>query len=722
MGREAEGGPRFGNNTRVDGDVFTGGKHEYHNETIYNTVLRGPDELPTRYDGRVQSFLEYYLGTAQRPVPFGGRAANLAALDRWLAEAGAPPYALLAAPAGRGKSGLLAHWVARLSERGGGPHLVYFPISIRFQTNTESVVFASLAARLAHLHGEKVSPLVDAQQYRGLFADYLRRPPPNGGRVLVVMDGLDEAGGWEAGADLFPIAPPPHLRVVAAARLMAGDLDGSAWLAQLGWEQPGLARRMALEALDRAGVADVLDQLAAVLGEPAKNQALVDRLYTLSEGDPLLVRLYVGALLPQGGQAAAFKPSDLDNMAPGLKAFLKQWMKEQMSLWGPADPTESETVQGVLDACAMALGPLRRDDLLALDKALFSSGRAIIRALRPLSRLIIGDAESGYVFSHPRLDEYFVDEMAPDERAAWDSKFLDYGARSLKALADGSLAPAAASPYLLQHYGAHLEQTHAPSAEIYALLAKGWLRGHESVLGTPAGFLDDARRVARRARADGPAALGQQVRAALSFASIAAIGSNIAPDLLEACARAGVISGAAALVLARQKASLRDRVRCLAALGPLLPAAQQTAVLDEAFQAAELIGGWDRAEALLTIAKALPKPAPARLADRLLEAARTWEGILMRAAPLAQIASALPDSEAKPILAEALTIARAEPEASNRATQLLAVAKALPEVERLVIAREAWQAARLVDGDAYRAELLGQAAEHLPEAERAAAM
>ena len=722
MAETVDGGMHFGSQAHIEGDAFTGGKHEYHYETIYNTLLRGPDELPTRYDGRVQSFLEYYLGTAERPVPFGGREASLAALDRWLAEAGAPPYTLLAAPAGRGKSGLLANWVARLSERPGGPHLVYFPISVRFQTNTESVVFASLAARLAHLHGEKVSALVDAQQYRGLFGDYLRRAPPDGGRLLVVVDGLDEAGGWTAGADLFPIAPPPHLRVLAAARLRAGDPDGSAWLAQLGWDPPGLARRLPLEALDRAGVADVLDQLSDVPGQAAVGRALADRLYTLSEGDPLLVRLYVSALLPQGGQPPAFRPADLDRLAPGLKPFLKQWMREQMILWGPDDPTESGAVQGILDACAMALGPLTRDDLLALDKALFPSGRAVSRALRPLSRLIIGDDRSGYVFSHPRLDEYFVEEMSKDERQAWDGKFLDYGRDTLKRLADGDLAPVEASPYLLQHYGAHLEQAGAPSAELYALLARGWLRAHKSVLGTAAGFLDDARRVARRARVDGVPALGQQVRAALSFASLAAIGSNIAPDLLEACARAGVLSPVAALVLARQKASLRDRVRCLAALAPLLPAEQHATVLEEAFQAAELIGGWDRAEALQTIAGALPRPERARLVETLLEAARTWDGVAMRAVPLAAIAGALPAAEAAPILAEALALARAEPEAGARATQLLAVAKAAPEAEHAAIGREAWAAAREVDGDAYHADLLSQAAEFLPEAERAAAM
>ena len=142
MSDGAGGGLSFGDRARVSGDVFTGGKHEYHNETIYNTLLRGPDELPTRYDSRVQSFLEYYLGTAERPVPFGGRENTLAALNAWLDDPSSPPYLLLAAPAGRGKSGLLAHWIARLSDRAGGPHLVYFPISVRFQTNTESVVFA----------------------------------------------------------------------------------------------------------------------------------------------------------------------------------------------------------------------------------------------------------------------------------------------------------------------------------------------------------------------------------------------------------------------------------------------------------------------------------------------------------------------------------------------------------------------------------------------------
>jgi hypothetical protein len=53
-------------------------------DKIIINLTRGLDELATRYDSRVQNFLEYYLGAKDHPAPFGGRAADLAALDAWL--------------------------------------------------------------------------------------------------------------------------------------------------------------------------------------------------------------------------------------------------------------------------------------------------------------------------------------------------------------------------------------------------------------------------------------------------------------------------------------------------------------------------------------------------------------------------------------------------------------------------------------------------------------
>src|SRR5687768_18209045 len=84
----------------------------------------------------------------------------------------------------------------------------FFPISIRFETNLESVAFSALAARAGNLFNEKVAQASDIRQYRGLFADFLRRPQPDGKPILVVLDGLDEAAGWKLGLDIFPPNAP----------------------------------------------------------------------------------------------------------------------------------------------------------------------------------------------------------------------------------------------------------------------------------------------------------------------------------------------------------------------------------------------------------------------------------------------------------------------------------------------------------------------------------
>src|SRR5579883_1592181 len=78
--------------------------------TTVRTLTEGLRDLPTDDVARVQHFLAEYLGDARHPVPFGGRERDFERLDTWLANRQAPPYLLLAAPAGRGKSALLLRW------------------------------------------------------------------------------------------------------------------------------------------------------------------------------------------------------------------------------------------------------------------------------------------------------------------------------------------------------------------------------------------------------------------------------------------------------------------------------------------------------------------------------------------------------------------------------------------------------------------------------------
>jgi hypothetical protein len=76
-------------------------------QMVVNAFTEGLRDLPTDYAARVKNFLAEYLGSLRYPVPFGGRVKDFESLDAWIADQEAPPYLLLAAPAGRGKSALL---------------------------------------------------------------------------------------------------------------------------------------------------------------------------------------------------------------------------------------------------------------------------------------------------------------------------------------------------------------------------------------------------------------------------------------------------------------------------------------------------------------------------------------------------------------------------------------------------------------------------------------
>jgi hypothetical protein len=300
--------------------------------TVHNLV-QGVHRLPTDYATRIENFLVEYLGTPDHPVPFGGREAALTELDAWLIDPTAPPYMLLTAPAGRGKSALLTRWSQGLTQREDAPAVVFLPVSVRFRTNLNSVVFASLAARLANLHGVKV-PITSesAEIWRGMVSSYLARPLPDGRSLLVILDGVDEAADWDVGPDLFFLNPPDGLRMVVSARLTAQRPTEDAWRQTLGWERPDLARALDLPLLDRPGIADVLARMGGALDELTCDRDFTAELYHLSAGDPLLVRLYVEALRARGEKVNRLRLKDLHEIELGPKGYLDRWWADQHDL------------------------------------------------------------------------------------------------------------------------------------------------------------------------------------------------------------------------------------------------------------------------------------------------------------------------------------------------------------------------------------------------------
>lgn len=635
---------------------------DHHPEQAKDPLLEGISRLPTRYEERIRSFLDLYLGTPEEPVPFGGRDAALAALDAWLENPAACPYLLVAAGAGSGKSALLVRWTRSLLLR---PDLatVFFPVSIRFRTNLLGVLLPSLVARLSALRGEEVpwSPKMSVEEWRGVLADLLARPLPDGRRLLVVLDGLDEAAEESLAApDLFPLSPRESLRVVVSARLTVGDKDGSAWLNRLGWKRGSLAEVMDLRPLDRPGVAQVLERMGVPLDKLAADVPVVDQLFRLTEGDPLLVGLYVEDLWGRGEEAARLRPGDLARIPPGLEGFFERWWEDQRLLWGDKAPLREREVRTVLSLLATALGPLPRQDLrkLALPDVQLDTFLLTEQVLPPLRRFVTGDGQQqGYVFSHPRLGQHVYGKMDPDERRDWDRRFLAWGEETLTRLNQGDLPPDEVSPYLVQYLGAHLERAGAAPGKLLSLVSDGWRQSWDRLEGTYSGFLNDvarARRSAARANENalaqgGPAPfLGGEVLAALVNASVNSLAGNFGPSLLESLVRGGVWTPLQALIYARQITDPAQRAEALAELAPHLPAGESTAVLAEALKAARAGGNWDKVRVL---GRAAPHLGGTALIAEALSLAGTIDHYYPYVEGFSTILSCLPPEPLREIVA-----------------------------------------------------------------------
>ena len=248
----------------------------------------------------IEKFLEEYLGTAEHPTPFGGRDEELATLNQWLDDPEKPNIGLMVAGAGGGKSALLVQWSKELAKQRDDIDTIFFPISIRFNTSRQSQFFSYINRRLAKIYGEtaNMDAIRDPELQRAQFQDFLQKTPPNGKRLLLIVDGMDEAI-WEANHLLFPSKLGENVQVFTSARYQSGDVDGQGWLKRMGWQRSNTAELFMLQPLDKEELAGVLESMGNPLDQLATDVDVLSELYRLTDGDPLLVRLYVESLHEQ---------------------------------------------------------------------------------------------------------------------------------------------------------------------------------------------------------------------------------------------------------------------------------------------------------------------------------------------------------------------------------------------------------------------------------------
>lgn len=571
----------------------------------------------------------------------------------------------MAAEAGRGKSALVCRWMVQLKQR-SDIEVIFIPISIRFEIASQEEVFEALAARLAKIYHEEhrntATVSLAPEKWRSVCESYLDRSPPSGKQLVVILDGLDEATDWKIGAGFFHTEPPTGLRVLVTARLRTGESSPQGWASTLGWDTR-LTRLETLPPLTRIGVEEVLISMGNPLNKLANQQAIIKQLYYLSEeGDPLLVKLYVDALLGKGAQAAFLRAEDLPHLKPGLREYFNHWWEGQKKQWQAKgrDPLHGEqSVRNLLNLLSAARGRLTRSDLSELAPDQFIDSILLDEWLTDINRWVIGNGnEDGYTFSHPRFGYFFWDAMFPRQQQKLDNQFTAWGERVLHELNNGELDPKAASPYLLKNYASHLERSDAPPARFYALISDGWRKAWEVLDISYSGFLNDVEQARERAKqvydASPPGraeALVQQVRAALCRSSVVALSNDMLPELLAHLVEAGLRTPIQAMAMTKV---MTDESRCadvLLRLSSLLP----NEFIEEIFKIANALQNENIRVLLLScLVTNIPEGARAKILDGILSAARTVKNNYFYAAALIELLPYLVGEQQSQVIEEAL--------------------------------------------------------------------
>lgn len=544
-------------------------------------------------------FLTRYLSPR---MPFFGRDATLRELDQWF-ESG-PQRGLLVAPSGMGKSLLVARWFDRMRRSvratGRDVRVQLVPISFFSYHVHREQVLRSLELAIASLRGEPSiagDPELQSVDLVSAIRQGLGKHAPKGARLLLIIDALDEAVGWEINESLFPSEIGPGMSILLTARALA-DMDMQGWRKRLGWAEPVPVREFTLSRLTPVDLREAVMAWWSVSGERAEPYAL--RLWELTHGDVLVLGLY----LDQYTSASLPAPERLDGSSQGLAGFFERWWRDEWSASG-GRPFEQVTNR-TLTILAGAFAPLSRRAVLAVLKRLGPfEGAQLDEALHRLRRFVIRSAE-GYSIGHPELGRWWWERVSNDgEAEQFDAAFLSLAREMRMQRTDPEV-----ERYLLRSLASHIRRLPRFCIEdVRMLVGDDWRVRHQASDGWPANYLaslDSADALCRQADlaalrqgsvCDG---LASRLEIALRRASIDRLTSRISADMAVALVRHGAWSPRHALdhVLFAYGDDF-PRVAAIGALAPMLDAHELTIAMEQlalehgyAFNWDDSLGAW----------------------------------------------------------------------------------------------------------------------------------
>lgn len=502
---------------------------------------------------KLEAFFAEYLLRPSAPLRFLGRGSEFDHLDAWLSSPEASYFALVG-PAGRGKSALAVQWAAKVSER-GDYSVVLLPISARFDLTRSDELLKLLATRLQYLCSKNLeldnSPdrLID-EIHAILGGDRVSFDK----QLLIIIDGWDEA--QEPKWLRFPYRLGKGVKVLVSSRLLVNEVQVKDASGRLGI--PASAAGLLLSPLSKRDLSEVR------IGLDEWIPGVVDWLWQYSDGDPLLVRLYLDWISDRKERGQTLLPSEPDRVEVGLDRYMRMWWNET---YAAAGTIGADHVKLLLHTLALARGPLTFDDLMEITGL---DPLDVASACGPLRRLIVGNGHNvGYAFNHPRIGQFVAEElMTTKARATMEEKFVAWCTAVACALKAEVYTGKPVSAYVLSFCIDHFENRGRVPADYVLLLSAGWMRAHHALDGHYSGLVVDLLRIHAIALKSDDVALG--AACVLARAVVVTL-SNAAPaGLLRMAIDEGLITGIQAVEEINTVRDQRARALALSAVADSL--------------------------------------------------------------------------------------------------------------------------------------------------------
>ncbi|MEQ9238893.1 MAG: SMEK domain-containing protein [Coleofasciculus sp. E2-BRE-01] len=412
----------------------------------YRDILKAVANLQVNQVRRIEAILEENFGEERRLTEwevvdkveqtiseytqlFVGREEERQKLARFLQENSSGLF-LVTAPAGFGKTALLANWVKEWQHKDCDIAYHFFNEITRSVASGYRNLIRQLDADNEFAYDLSSN---NKDDLRKILYNVLRAGRQTEKPLIIVIDGLDEAG--ETFLPPFPNPLPENVFVIASARAEEGQ--DQKYLE--GWTDN--CKPLHLERLSKSAIAQWLREAGNVeLAGFADDTSLVSQLDKITDGFPLYLSYLIDDLCHHAPKHIQNIQELLAQTPKSFEAYVQQQIKrlDELDL-----PDERWQFFALL---AVAKGALTKEDIKAVTKMRDRQLRQMHLCWQ-VTRWIRITAGNSYAFAHPLLGTTFTAHLGDDAEDAWQ-KLINYCSRWQEHK----------SYYALRYYPEHLRE------------------------------------------------------------------------------------------------------------------------------------------------------------------------------------------------------------------------------------------------------------------------